>query len=50
MVTKLTYNQGRLLKKRGMDPNDYVVVRALYGSIWVRNIHTGRIKIIDKQN
>lgn len=39
-----------LLKRRGLDPKDYVVVKALYGSVWFRNIRTGTIKIIDKKN
>lgn len=50
MVKPLTSRQKELLKRRGLDPNDYVLVRALYGSVWVKNIHTGTVKIIDKNN
>ena len=50
MEQKPTYYQGLLLKRRGLDPKDYVVVKALYGSVWFRNVHTGTIKIIDKKN
>lgn len=47
---KLNTRQRELLKRRGLDPNDYVVVRALYGSVWFKNIHTGKVKIINKNN
>jgi len=50
MRQKPTYDQGLLLKRRGLDPKDYVVIRVLYGSTWFQNIHTGQIKILDKKN
>ena len=50
MVQPLTSRQRELLKRRGLDPSEYVLVRALYGSIWVKNIRTGIVKIIDKRN
>ena len=48
MEKKLTYNQKLMLKRRGMNPNDYVVVKILYGSVWVKNIRTGVVKILDR--
>jgi len=33
-----------------MNPKDYVVVKALYGAVWFKNIHTGYIKIVNKCN
>ena len=50
MVKPLTSRQKELLKRRGLDPSEHVLVRALYGSIWVKNIRTGTVKIIDKRN
>lgn len=50
MVKPLTSRHKELLKRRGLDPNEYVLVRALYGSIWVKNTRTGTVKIIDKLN
>ena len=42
--------QAELLRRRGLDPKDYVVIRVLYDSVWFKNIHTGYVKIIDKRN
>jgi hypothetical protein len=50
MYTKPDSRQREFLRKRGMNPDDYVVVRALYGSLWVKNIHTGIVKILNKAN
>ena len=47
---KLTYDQKRILRIRGLDPKDYVFVKETYVTLFVRNIHTGQIKIINKQN
>ena len=47
---KLNARQRELLRRRGLNPNDYVLVRALYGSLFLRNIRTGKIKILDKSN
>lgn len=43
-------NQRVVLRRRGMNPDDYVVVKELYGSVWFKNIHTGMIKIVNKRN
>lgn len=45
-----TANQQTMLRRRGLNPNDWALVKSTYGSIYIRNIHTGRIKIINKQN
>lgn len=42
--------QRELLKRRGLNPADYTVVRVMYSAVWFRNIHTGKIKIINKNN
>jgi hypothetical protein len=42
--------QRELLKRRGLNPADFVVVRVMYGAVWFRNIHTGMIKIVNKRN
>lgn len=47
---KPTYGQGLLLRRRGLDPKDYVVIRALNSSVWFKNIHAGVIKIVDKRH
>ena len=38
------------LRRRGLDPKDYVFVKETYGALYVRNIHTGIVKIINKCN
>lgn len=45
-----TTRQKELLRRRGLDPNRYIVVRVLYGSVWFKDVHTGMIKIIEKRN
>ena len=47
---KLTYNQKVMLKRRGMNPDHYVVVKDLYSSLWVKNIFTGAVKVVNKSN
>ena len=47
---KLTYNQKAMLKRRGMNPDHYVVVKDLYSSLWVKNILTGAVKVVNKSN
>ena len=38
------------LRRRGMDPKDYVFVKETCCALYVRNIHTGVVKIINKCN
>jgi hypothetical protein len=49
-VKKLTSNQKTMLKRRGMNPEDFVLVKDLYSSLWIKNIHTGQVKILNKHN
>lgn len=50
MEKKPDFNQAKMLRCRGMNPKDYVVVKVLYSAVWFKNIHTGYIKIINKSN
>ena len=47
---KLTYRQRELLRRRGLNPDNYMVVRQLYGSLFLKDIRTGKIKILNKNN
>ncbi len=47
---KLTPRQRELLRRRGLNPDNYVLVRALYSTLYLKDIRTGRIKIITKNN
>ncbi len=47
---KLTSNQKAMLKRRGMNPDHYVVVKDLYSALWVKNVYTGVVKILNKHN
>lgn len=49
-VKKLNKNQWAMLRRRGMDPKKFSFVKESYGCLYVRNIHTGQIKIINKYN
>ena len=48
--TKLNHNKKAMLRKRGFNPDDYVLVKQTYASLIVRNIRTGQIRLINKQN
>lgn len=41
--------QAQLIRKRGLDPKDFVVVKALNYTLFLKNRHTGAVKIIDKR-
>ena len=47
---KFTSNQKAMLRRRGLDPKDYVFVKETFGALYVRNIHTGLLKILNKNN
>ena len=47
---KLTYRQRELLRRRGLNPDHYVLVRALYSTLYLKDIKTGKIKVITKNN
>ena len=49
-TVKLTSNHKVMLRRRGLDPKDYVFVKETYGALCVRNIHTGVVKILNKRN
>ena len=48
--TPFTYTHKKFLQRRGLDPKDYVFVKETYGALYIRNIHAGVIKIINKKN
>ena len=50
MAKRPDEQQRLLLQRRGYRWRDYVVVKSLYGCVFFRNIHTGRILIINKHN
>ena len=45
-----TNNQKVMLRRRGLEPKDYLVIKETYGALYVRNIHTGIMKIINNCN
>ena len=50
MDQKPNYDQRRMLKVRGLNPEDYMVARALYESVWFRHRPSGKILVINKKN
>ena len=46
----MTCDQKLMLRRRGLDPKDYVLIKSTYGALYVRNIHTGVVKILNKRN
>jgi hypothetical protein len=47
---RLNSNQISVLRRRGLDPKNYVLVKETYGSLYVRDTCSGKIKIINKKN
>lgn len=47
---KINSNHKVSLRRRGLNPKDYELVKETYCALWVRNIHTGVVKIINKCN
>ena len=43
-------NQAIMLRRRGLDPKDVVVVKDTYVSLYVRDLRTGAIKIFNKND
>ena len=43
-----TNSHRKSLERRGLKPKDYVFVKETYCALYVRNIHTGVVKIIYK--
>lgn len=50
MLQKPDAKQRALLSRRGLDPKDYLVIRALYGCVWFLNRRTGKVLIVNKHN
>lgn len=47
---RFTSNHKSLLRRRGLDPKDYAFVKETYVTLFVRNVHSGQIKIVNKNN
>ena len=43
-------NQRTMIKRRGLNPDHYVVIKDLYSALWIKNIFTGSVKILNKYN
>ena len=43
-------NHRVMLRRRGLDPANYELVKETYGSVYLRDKRDGSIKIINKQN
>ena len=43
-------NQKAMIRRRGLDPDKYLVVRDTFASLYIRDKLSGRIKILYKQN
>ncbi len=48
--TKPTPYQRQMLRKRGLNPDDYLYVRESLSEIIFYNIHLGNLKIIAREN
>ena len=48
MGTKPTPYQREMLRKRGLNWQDYVLIKNTFTSLYFRNIRTGKLKIILK--
>lgn len=47
---KFTSNQKAMLRRRGLDPKDYEPIKETYGALYIKNIHTGVTKVLNKNN
>ena len=43
-------NQSSVIRRRGLDPNNYVVIKETYTTLYLRDQRTGAVKIITKNN
>lgn len=48
--SKLTSNQIIMLRRRGLDPKNYVLLKSTYSSLYLRDLRDGSLKIIQKMN
>jgi hypothetical protein len=46
----LNRNQRLMLEKRGLDPKNFEFVKETYAVLYVRDIRTGMMKILNKNN
>lgn len=46
----LTYNQKTMLRRRGLNPDNYILIKNTYSSMYLRDRRDGSLKIIFKQN
>ena len=46
----LTSNQKVMLRRRGLDPKNFVLARETYAVLCVRDVRTGKIRPINKCN
>lgn len=46
----LTYNHKTMLRRRGLNPDNYVLIKSTYVSLYLRDRRDGSIKIITKNN
>ena len=47
---KPTGNQCALIRRRGLDPNNYVVLKETYSSLWLKDLRFNKVKILYKRN
>ena len=47
---RLTSGQRGIIRRRGLDPNNYEVIKDTITSLYLRDKRTGKIKIITKRN
>lgn len=48
--TKPTANQQAMIRRRGMDPKNYVVLKETYSSLWLKDLRLNKVKILYKRN
>ena len=46
----LTHNHKTMLRRRGLDPNNYALIKSTYSSLYLRDLRDGSLKIIYKCN
>jgi hypothetical protein len=46
----LKYNHRVMLKRRGINPDNYLLIKSTYSSLYLRDIRDGSVRIIYKNN
>lgn len=49
-IIPFTNTHKTMLRRRGLDPKNFVFVKETYGTLYVRDIRTGIVKILNKHN